>query len=944
MNNRTKSSFIAVGVALSLFSTHAEANIFPDIPGLSEPTSSYPGYFPNFNPPVSGEQAKGNVPQIAEWTRSNDPGDQMALTGENLAVLGSGDNGTNAIAYCEKNGSPDVLAHCVVSNLVGRHCSITLANTLYPNTIYLMWLENESGYGEPIRINNAEAWWVGPQRIKAGEEFSIYGRNLTGVSNKCYALLNGEWLPSTSANPYKADFVAPASLADDTYTIYAHNGYGRKYGWSEPLDLEIWAGYDWNDDTNTWINVMEAPYNAVGDGSTDNYDALHDAIYAADAGDTVYFPAGEYAIASSMYLHYPKDIRLLGDGPTNSIITTASNYTGISGALGVIDIRPTRCEINGIGFISGPHLDRNFFVSVAGKDSLYTNCIFDDSDSDSSPANVRNVVYIGTQKRLRFENCKVTAYKGAVITGSGVTIKDSDFRGWGDSQNTYLVAINGSDKVSITGCTGRPDDPSDYTQADGWTQGRFIYMNGGAGGMENVYIADNETFDMAPRYNWDVDLYGGRHMLTTKATASTTSPNTVTVPGLDSLYDGTNQLHLIGGEASFQVISGTGTSGRTYEITSVNETTGVIGIDAPWHETVGAPASGSTLAIKSTKPGQPHQNAGEQILGEGQLTQWRGVVSTATSNTVTLPGSYPYIEEGTHCVTVMDGKGMGQTRRVASVSTNVVTITEPWNVIPDSSSIISGGAFNRRFVIYNNVFEGLEWVSLPVDRDNRTYPYEEGTSATESASTAVSFYGAHIDCVVARNTITKVGDGITNYGFLDKGDFDSSKSVVMPNYFNLFEDNVIDGARRVIVNVTGRSAYASATNQADVAILASVWRDNKYANISTTSILVEESIFSGVTIEQSIHSGFEKIVMPSSDGHQVLYNRINPSAQHRIEVYDNESFRYYVVADDAGYFKVEEHMMQGDWFRIRIQEKDGENWIDLHEEWLGRSPAHQFDS
>ena len=45
---------------------------------------------------------------------------------------------------------------------------------------------------------------------------------------------SGEWLTSTSANSYKADFTMPAGKANGTYTVWAHNGLGQHYGWSEP--------------------------------------------------------------------------------------------------------------------------------------------------------------------------------------------------------------------------------------------------------------------------------------------------------------------------------------------------------------------------------------------------------------------------------------------------------------------------------------------------------------------------------------------------------------------------------------------------------------------------------------------------------------------------------------------------------------------------------------
>lgn len=53
--------------------------------------------------------------------------------------------------------------------------------------------------------------------------------------------------------------------------------------------------------TTDWINVKAAPYNAVGDGVTDDTAALTAALAAVPAnGGTVYLPAGDYLITSQL--------------------------------------------------------------------------------------------------------------------------------------------------------------------------------------------------------------------------------------------------------------------------------------------------------------------------------------------------------------------------------------------------------------------------------------------------------------------------------------------------------------------------------------------------------------------------------------------------------------------------------------------------------------------
>lgn len=67
------------------------------------------------------------------------------------------------------------------------------------------------------------------------------------------------------------------------------------------------SGYACAQSCNTTINVTQSPYNAKGDGSTDDTSAIQSAIDAATAGnatagDCVYFPTGTYEISSALLL------------------------------------------------------------------------------------------------------------------------------------------------------------------------------------------------------------------------------------------------------------------------------------------------------------------------------------------------------------------------------------------------------------------------------------------------------------------------------------------------------------------------------------------------------------------------------------------------------------------------------------------------------------------
>lgn len=61
------------------------------------------------------------------------------------------------------------------------------------------------------------------------------------------------------------------------------------------------------------IDVSLAPYSAVGDGSTDNLPALKEALGAADDGDTLFFPPGDYRFElTGAQIRIPAGVTLLG--------------------------------------------------------------------------------------------------------------------------------------------------------------------------------------------------------------------------------------------------------------------------------------------------------------------------------------------------------------------------------------------------------------------------------------------------------------------------------------------------------------------------------------------------------------------------------------------------------------------------------------------------------
>jgi hypothetical protein len=96
--NKAKVLMTVLGVGSSLTTSYANTYPAPDYTGpATRPT--FPTEFPAFNPPVTNVAVSAGSPDLAEWTRSNKPGDTMMLTGSRLTSLGGGEAGTDSQFY-----------------------------------------------------------------------------------------------------------------------------------------------------------------------------------------------------------------------------------------------------------------------------------------------------------------------------------------------------------------------------------------------------------------------------------------------------------------------------------------------------------------------------------------------------------------------------------------------------------------------------------------------------------------------------------------------------------------------------------------------------------------------------------------------------------------------------------------------------------------------------
>ncbi len=588
VNLKKERNVIAAAALFVAGLSAVQAAIYPAPANTGRPSAAFPAEFFAFEPPVA-EGTAANVPAIAEWTRVNEPGDTLALTGSRLSVLSGTDAGRDTqFRVFGQSGSTKMEGDAAIQRLDGMQAAITLPNTLPANTMYFLWTRNNNGFSEPVGINQTESWWATDRAVKDGT-ISIYGRNLQLGSGKAYVYIEelNQWLTSTQANPYKAEFKLPATIANGTYTLWAHNGHGREYGWANALKIAVETAVNWT--AGNTLNVKNAPFNAKGDGSADDYGAIQQAIDSAGAGDTVYLPAGTYKIGDNIRRLSGK--RLLGAGMEQTKITTHSAFANATYAEMFYIDRSADFAMGEMTLDAGAYPKGKVFRGRDMDNGTIENVRFTQVGSTVSA----DLVDISNSKYIRFKGCEFYPCRNVFVGNTKqVGFYECDWYGLFDCN--VLLSSWGANELSIEKCSAQHYDDSDPTDGSGWCQGRFLWGSGHGGTHRNLYFGNNSINNMHPRFDPRFDKYNqngrmntGEHvMFEWTATFHDGKPtavdgNTLTFSNITK--DVSNTIIVI--------IDGEGV-GQSRRVSAYDEATGKVTVDEPWRV---QPNTGSTVVM-----------------------------------------------------------------------------------------------------------------------------------------------------------------------------------------------------------------------------------------------------------------------------------------------------------------------------------------------------------
>lgn len=192
----------------------------------------------------------------------------------------------------------------------------------------VVWVGQNGEFSDPYLMNVAKPFWLQSDAAWPGKHLAVYGFGLRGfvswappaqVALRSSTGTRMVGVSSQARSPRHLDpqlihFRIPADCAIGDYEVWVHNGFGGEFGWRSAGRLTVRP----SPAESPVFNVHA--YGAVGDGETDDLEAIRAAVAAASAagGGRVFLPPGTYIIEETLQLS--ENIALTGAGRDQSVL------------------------------------------------------------------------------------------------------------------------------------------------------------------------------------------------------------------------------------------------------------------------------------------------------------------------------------------------------------------------------------------------------------------------------------------------------------------------------------------------------------------------------------------------------------------------------------------------------------------------------------------------
>jgi hypothetical protein len=211
--------------------------------------------------------------------------------------------------------------------------------------------------------------------------------------------------------------------------------------------------------------------------------------------------------------------------------------------------------------------------------------------------------------------------------------------------------------------------------------------------------------------------------------------------------------------------------------------------------------------------GNPANNSGEVIMFENPFQAFEDKPQSVSEKEIVLPIAAPKEVRVGSVVTIVNGKGEGQSREIKSIEGSIITMLTPWDIQPDTTSriMITNPFLNS--VIYKNKITGFKTFN---DKTN--------------AGCGIQAYGNMINLWITKNNFSQLITGIrltAQYTYPP----DNTREVPYSLFSGtIVENNTITDTRNGIMMLLVYSYMASSESIPARVGFNTVIRDNKITN------------------------------------------------------------------------------------------------------------------
>jgi hypothetical protein len=564
----------------------------------------------------------------------------------------------------------------------------------------------------PWLLNRPDVWFVQPTTLRPGllanqippeTEIQIVGKHLAftnTVSTQPRVMLHSKkgqtsiTLALVKAEPYSLLAKLPSTVTAGLYTLLVSNGAGNEKGLSLPFEVEVKNPDVW---PNTIFNVKD--FGAKGDDMADDTQAITSALAAAatNNGGVVYLPWGTYRMSNWIYL--PERTTLRGEGRDATLLKwPVDEPTNLTNFVSAAVYASARYAVEDLTFVA--RKANTIFIDMS-VDLNNPRTVPEELLSKVKPWGDGRDKFL---RRVRFQHWLLVGHPERTI-GTDLAkrhseplqnfiahdlrnfeVSDCEFQGGNQQfvnvQNGRVVRSVFSNQLGpCWSCLGGG-------AIDMVCEGNELRCSSSFGwgwlGLNKVYSAHNKS------YNFE---RGEREAMTLDISAFPTARpvsqhwgecaeigerdgkgflrfnNVKWVPDIfkdgQALSRGNNQKRVITGNNKDTVF-----------------------LDKPFPKT--------KFDLKLPFEIQPrHWRA------QGGTTAWLGKLKTVTAMALTADKAKWIPQEFIGMtVLILSGKGTGQYRVITDNSADVVTFDRPWDIPPDTTSVIGIWSLMRHMIVY----------------------------------------------------------------------------------------------------------------------------------------------------------------------------------------------------------------------------------------------------